>query len=230
MLGAVVALQVACFRDIYRRFAVKFYDCSTAPNPRRARMFIAEKGLTIETQDISIAKGEQLRPEFLAVNPSGTIPVLVTDTGTVLTENLGIAAYLEARYPERPLMGNTPDEKGMIMMWHSIAEQQGGVAVAEALRNANPHFKDRAIPGPVNFPQIPALAERGLARIDLFWELLERRLQDTPWIAGESFSFADISAFVFADFARVVKKRIPEENLASRRWYDAIRARPSAQV
>ena len=209
---------------------MKFYDCSTAPNPRRARMFIAEKGVDIESQDVSIAKGEQLRPEFLAVNPRATIPVLVTDEGSVLTENLGIAAYLEARFPENPLMGRTPDEKGLVMMWHSIVEQQGGMAVAEALRNTNPHFKDRAIPGPANFAQIPALAERGLARIDLFWDLLEERLQDSVWIAGDVFTFADISAFVFTDFARVVKKRIPEGNTASLAWYEAIRSRPSAML
>lgn len=209
---------------------MKFFDCSTAPNPRRARMFIAEKGLEIETQDISIAKGEQLRPDFLAVNPRGTIPVLMTDEGTVLTENLGIAAYLEARFPEPPLMGRTADERGLVLMWNSIVEQQGGMPVAEALRNANPHFKDRAIPGPANFSQIPELAERGLARISLFWDVLEDRLQDSTWIACEEFSFADISAFVFVDFARVVKQRIPEKNTASRAWYDAIRARPSAQL
>ncbi|UWQ90970.1 glutathione S-transferase [Aliisedimentitalea scapharcae] len=209
---------------------MKFYDCSTAPNPRRARMFIAEKGLDIDTQDVSIAKGEQLRPEFLAVNPRATIPVLVTDEGHVLTENLGIAAYLEARFPDLPLMGRTPDEKGLVLMWHSIVEQQGGMAVAEALRNTNPHFKDRAIPGPTNFPQIPALAERGLARIDLFWDILEDRLQQSRWIASDAFTFADISAFVFADFARVVKKRIPEGNIASLAWYEAIRSRPSAQL
>lgn len=209
---------------------MKFFDCSTAPNPRRARMFIAEKGLEIETQDISIAKGEQLRPDFLAVNPRGTIPVLMTDEGTVLTENLGIAAYLEARFPEPPLMGRTADERGLVLMWNSIVEQQGGMPVAEALRNANPHFKDRAIPGPANFSQIPELAERGLARISLFWDVLEDRLRDSTWIACEEFSFADISAFVFVDFARVVKQRIPEKNTASRAWYDAIRARPSAKL
>lgn len=209
---------------------MKFYDCSTAPNPRRARMFIAEKGLEIETQDVSIGKGEQLRPDFLAVNPRGTIPVLVTDEGNVLTENLGIAAYLEARYPEPPLMGHSADEKGLVLMWNSIVEQQGGMPVAEALRNANPFFEDRAIPGPANFPQIPELAERGLARIGLFWDLLESRLQESKWIACDHFSFADISAFVFADFARVVKQRIPEKNTASQAWYEAIRARPSAQL
>ena len=206
-----------------------FYDCSTAPNPRRARMFIAEKGLTIETRDISIAKGEQLLPAFKAVNPRATIPVLVTDEDTVLTENLGIATYLEAQFPEPPLMGRTADEKGLVMMWNAIAEQQGGMPVAEALRNSHPAFADRAIPGPTNYAQIPELAQRGLDRIGRFFDLLEERLSDSPYIACDHFTLADISTFVFVDFARVVKMRVPEGHAATQAWYEAIKARPSAQ-
>ncbi|WP_298936552.1 glutathione S-transferase [uncultured Ruegeria sp.] len=207
-----------------------FYDCSTAPNPRRARMFIAEKGLEIETRDISIAKGEQLSDAFRAVNPRATIPVLVTEAGTVLTENLGIAAYLEARFPEPPLMGRTPDEKGSVLMWHAIVEQQGGVPIAEALRNAHPTFADRAIPGPVNYAQIPELAQRGVDRTILFFDLLEERLKDSSYVAGESFTLADISTFVFVDFARVVKVRIPEGNTATQSWFEAVKSRPSASL
>ncbi|TMV07598.1 glutathione S-transferase [Ruegeria sediminis] len=207
-----------------------FYDCSTAPNPRRARMFIAEKELKIETRDISIAKGEQLDDGFRAVNPRATIPVLVTEEGTVLTENMGIAAYLEARFPEPPLMGRTPDEKGLVLMWNAIVEQQGGAPIAEALRNAHPAFKDRAIPGPVNYEQVPELAERGLDRARRFFQLLEDRLRESAHVACDHFTLADISTFVFVDFARVVKLRIPEENTATRGWFEAIRERPSANL
>jgi glutathione S-transferase len=207
-----------------------FYDCSTAPNPRRARMFIAEKGLEIETRDISIAKGEQLSNEFLAVNPNGTIPVLVTDEGTALTENLGIAAYLEARFPEPPLMGRTSDEKGLVLMWNSIVEQQGGAPVAEALRNTHPVFEGRAIPGPANYAQIPELAQRGIERVGRFLDMLEGRLAESAYVAGPEFTLADISAFVFVDFARVIKMRIPQENKATQAWFDKVAARPSAQL
>ena len=207
-----------------------FYDCPTAPNPRRARMFIAEKGLQIETRDVSIAKGEQLSPQFRKINPRATLPVLVTEGGQVLTENLGIAAYLEAAFPEPPLMGRDAEEKGAVLMWNTIVEQQGGMPVAEALRNGNPHMKDRAIPGTVNFPQIPELAERGMQRIGLFFELLEKRFAQCPYLAGDAFSLADITCFVFVDFARVVKRRIPEENTATQAWFDRIKARPSASL
>ncbi len=207
-----------------------FYDCSTAPNPRRARMFIAEKGLTIETRDISIARGEQLSPAFLAINPRATVPVLVTDEGDTLTENLGIAAYLEARFPNPPLLGATPSEKGAVAMWNATVEFHGGMPIAETLRNSNPHMKDRAIPGQANYAQIPELAERGRARVATFFQMLEHRLTQTPYIAGDFFSLADISTFVFVDFARVIKERIPENNAATRAWFDRIKARPSASL
>ncbi|KIC41165.1 glutathione S-transferase [Ruegeria sp. ANG-R] len=207
-----------------------FYDCSTAPSPRRARMFIAEKGLQIETRDISIAKGEQLSDAFRAVNPGATIPVLITDEGATLTENLGIAAYLEARFPEPPLLGRTADEKGQVLMWNAVAEQQGGAPIAETLRNTHPSFKDRAITGPMSYAQIPELAQRGAERVDAFFDLLETRLSDSEFVAGNTFSLADITTFVFVDFARVIKKRIPTGNIATLAWFDAIQARPSAQI
>ncbi len=207
-----------------------FYDCSTAPNPRRARMFIAEKGLQIETRDISIAKGEQLGDAFKAVNPNATLPVLVTDEGTVLAENLGIAAYLEARFPAPPLMGRTPDEQGLVLMWNSIVEQQGGLPIAETLRNTHPAFANRAIPGPENHVQIPELAQRGAARVGQFFDLLEMRLTDSRYLAGPEFTLADITAFVFVDFARVIKQRIPQENLATLAWFETVAARASAQL
>lgn len=209
---------------------MKFYDCSTAPNPRRARMFIAEKGLEIETLEISIAKGEQLTTAFRAINPRCTLPVLVTDDGVTLTENLGIAAYLEARFPEPPLMGQTPAEKGMVLDWNARVEQLGGLPIAEALRNANPHMKDRAIPGPENFPQIPELAERGMKRVPLFFDMLEERLQKSPYLAGPNFTLADITGFVMVDFARVIRQRLPEGHAAARDWFDRIKARPSAAL
>ncbi|NOD77227.1 MULTISPECIES: glutathione S-transferase family protein [unclassified Ruegeria] len=207
-----------------------FYDCSTAPNPRRARMFIAEKGLEIETREVSIAKGEQLSAAFRAINPRATVPVLVTDEGTVLTENMGIAGYLEARCPEPPLMGRNPDEKGLVLMWNAIVEQQGGLPIAETLRNSHPAFKDRAIPGPSNYAQIPELAQRGKDRVARFYDLLEARLTESRFLAGDEFTLADISAFVFVDFARVIKMRIPEGNVATTAWFENIKSRPSASL
>ncbi|MDU8925987.1 glutathione S-transferase [Alisedimentitalea sp. MJ-SS2] len=205
-----------------------FYDCPTAPSPRRARMFVVEKGLEIDTRQISIADGEQLSPDFLAVNPRATVPVLITDEGTALTENLAIATYLEARYPEPPLMGRNADEKGRVAMWNAICEGQGGMAVAETFRNSHPAMKGRALPGPLDLDQIPELAARGQKRVAAFFDLLEERLGDSEWLAGDAFSLADITGFVFVDFARVIRTRIPEGNAATQAWFDRIASRPSA--
>ena len=207
-----------------------FYDCATAPSPRRARMFLVEKGLNPEVRQVDLRGDEHRSPAFLSVNPRGTVPVLVTDEGTALTENHGIAAYLEARFPEPPLLGRSPDETGLVWMWTAIAEQQGGVPIGEALRNGSPAMKDRALPGVVDYAQIPELAERGRARTARFFDLLDDRLKASPWLAGDAFSLADLTAFVFVDFARVIRMRPSEDQTALRDWMARIAERPSAQA
>lgn len=207
-----------------------FYDCSTAPSPRRARMFMVEKGIEIETRQINIGKGEQLSPAFLAVNPSATVPVLVTEDGTTLSENIAIAAYLEEKFPDTPLMGGTADERALVLMWNAICEAQGGMPIADALRNSNPHMKGRAIPGPNNYDQIPELAARGLARVAEFYALLEERLSQSAYLASDSFTMADITGFVFCDFARVIKTPIPDNCPATQAWFAGIKSRASASA
>ncbi|MDQ2094580.1 glutathione S-transferase family protein [Rhodalgimonas zhirmunskyi] len=207
-----------------------FYDCSTAPSPRRARIFIAEKGLEIETREISIAQGEQRAPDFLAINPRATLPVLITEAGHTLSENVAIATYLEALHPEPPLLGRNPEEKGQVAMWNAIAEGQGGMAIAEAFRNAHPAMKGRALPGPLDLDQIPELAERGLKRAAAFFELLEARLAESPYLAGDVFTLADITAYVFTDFARVIKMRPREDQPHLRAWAEKLAARPSISL
>ena len=207
-----------------------FYDCATAPSPRRARMFIAEKGLEIETRQVDLRNDGHRSSEFLSLNQHGTVPVLTTDEGLNLTENIAIAGYLEAMHPEPPLMGATPDEKGAVLMWNAICEFHGGMSIAEALRNASPALKGRALPGAVNYDQIPELAERGAKRLQFFYATLEQRLQDSPWLAGDRFTMADITGYVFCDFARIVKMTPPEDNAATQAWFAKIAARPSAQA
>lgn len=207
-----------------------FYDCATAPSPRRARMFIAEKGLEIETREVDLRNDGHRATEFLALNQHGTVPVLVTDSGQSLTENIAIAGYLDAAHPEPPLMGQTPDEKGAVLMWNAICEFHAGMSIAEALRNSTPALKGRALPGAVDYEQIPELAQRGVKRLQLFYDTLETRLQESPWLAGDSFTMADITGFVFCDFARIVKMPVPEANTASKAWFAKIAERPSAQL
>lgn len=207
-----------------------FYDWHGAPSPRRARMFIAEKGIEIEHQHIDLKAREHFTPEYLAINPRATVPALVTDTGFALTENVGIAAYLEEKFPNPPLMGENPEEKGAVLMWNAICETQGFLAIGDYLRNSNPGHSGRAITGAVSFEQIPELAERSRKRADIFFNTLEVQLSTTPYLTGDKFTFADITGFVVCDFARLVKIPILESCSATQAWYDKINERPSAKV
>jgi len=203
------------------------YDCSTAPSPRRARMFLAEKGIEHETVQIDLRSDEQMSEAYRAINPKCMVPALVTKDGDILTENVGIAAYLEASYTDKPLMGTSPMEKAAIAKWNWRCESEGLMAIADALRNASPKMKDRALPGPRNITQIPELAERGLQRITWFFEDLDAQLQENDYIAGHTYSIADITATVFVDFARWVKVFPKESQTALLSWHERMKLRPS---
>lgn len=209
---------------------MKFYDCATAPSPRRARMVIAEKRIDVETVEVDLRAGQQFSEDFMAVNPGCTVPVLVTDEGEALCENAAIVRYLEALYPDPPLLGTSPIEQARVAEWVWRTEFEGLISVMEVLRNTSKAMKDRALPGPDPVPQIPELAERGMARGQRFFKTLDKRLSETPWLAGDTFSFADISAFVFVEFGAWVKM-VPGDDLqALSKWRDACKARPSGQV
>lgn len=205
-----------------------FYDCATAPSPRRARMFIVEKGLDIPTVLVDLRKDEQLGDDFRAINPRCTVPALKLPDGTVLGDNASIARYLEEIRPDPPLMGRDPVEKAVIAEWNAIAESDGLLAMAETIRNSLPGLKGRALTGPQNYEQIPALAERGKARIRHFFELLNARLIDHAYLGGDRFSVADITAFVVVEFAGWVKLVPPVNQTALIEWRTAIAQRPSA--
>ena len=204
---------------------ITLYDCSTAPSPRRARILLAEKGIVFETVQIDLRAGEQFGDAYRQINPQCTVPALRTEEGVVLTDNAAIAAYLEARYPQPPLLGVTPLDKAEIASWHWLAEFEGLLPVAEALRNSSPAMANRALPGPVNYPQIPQLAERGLARLQQFFADLNAHLADREFIAAQQFSIADITAVVAVDFARIVKVRPDERHPHLLRWRTAMQQR-----
>ncbi|GAB2533380.1 glutathione S-transferase family protein [Simplicispira piscis] len=206
---------------------ITLYDCATAPSPRRARIFLAEKGVPHDTIAIDLRTGEQLGDAYRQINPQCTVPALRTDEGLLLADNAGIAAYLEARYPEPPLLGTTPEEKAEVASWNWRMEFEGLLAIAEALRNSAPAMANRALPGVVNYPQIPALAERGLARVDQFFDLLNVRLAGREFVATDRFSVADITAVVAVDFARIVKRKPGDQHPELLRWRAAMALRPS---
>jgi glutathione S-transferase len=206
------------------------YDCSTAPNPRRGRILLAEKGLAHETIQVDLKNGEQLREAYRRINPLCTVPALRLESGLVLTDNAAIAAYLEARYPEPPLLGVTPEEKAEIASWNWRVEFEGLMAVADAMRNSAPAMAKRALPGPVDYPQIPELAQRGLARLQQFFITLNERLAGRDFVATDRFSIADITAVVVIDFARVVRLKPDERHPHLRHWRELMAVRASMSL
>lgn len=209
---------------------MKFYDCSTAPSPRRVRMFLAEKGLTVPTVQVDLRAGEQFTPAFRAINPDCTVPVLELDDGTRIADAVAICIYFEEIRPEPPLMGVAAADKATVAEWQRRAERDGFYAVMEAFRNATPGLKARALPGPADYEQIPALAERGRARVAQFFAMLDERFAASEFLAGPRFTIADITAFITVDFARWIKLAPPEGATPLRRWYEAVAARPSARA
>jgi glutathione S-transferase len=209
---------------------MKLYDCAAAPSPRRVRIFLAEKGITVPTVQIDLRKGEQFTDAFRAINPDCTVPVLELDDGTRITDAIGICIYLEALQPDTPLMGRDPKGKALIAAAQRRAEREGFYAVVEAFRNFTPGMKGHALPGPDGYEQIPALAERGRARVLRFFQSLEGALAGRDFVCGPDYSIADITTLVTVDFAKRIKLAIPQDSVHLRRWYDAVSARPSAKA
>jgi glutathione S-transferase len=203
------------------------YDFTMAPSPRRARILLAEKGIACQNVQVNLMAGEHLGEAFRALNPQCTVPALQLDDGTVLPDNAAIAAWAEAAQPEPALMGRTPLEKAEIASWNSRTEFEGLLAIAEALRNSAPAMKGRALTGPAPVDQIPELAQRGLARAQRFFDVLDAHLAERDFIATDRFSIADITAVVMVDFARVVRLKPTETHPNIRRWREALASRPS---
>lgn len=207
---------------------MRLFDFDRAPNPRRVRIFLAEKRLDIPRITVNLYRREQLSPEFLAINPAGTVPVLETDDGTCLAECLAICRYLDRLQPEPALFGTTPRQEALTLMWAGIVDNDGLAAVNEVLRNLSPGFRDHVLPGPVPYPQIPALIERGRRRAEQFFDRVEVQLARQPYLAGEEFSYADISLLVTVDYAGWVDIVPHRTRPALGRWYERVAGRPSA--
>ncbi len=209
---------------------MKFFDCQTAPSPRRVRMFIAEKGLDIPVVEIDLREREQLGETFLKVNPFATVPVLEADDGTRFLTTAGCRSYLERTHPEPPLLGADAREAGVVsdLLWR--VEADGFMAVGECLRNASKGMKDRAVAGPVNYAQIPELAERGRQRATHFFSVLDELIGPDEFVAGERFTAVDIDAYIFVEFAKWIKVAAPEHCANVRRWHAQIDQRDSARL
>jgi glutathione S-transferase len=207
---------------------LKLYQSNASPNSRRIRIYLAEKGLDLTQVPVDLGAKEQFSDAYVAINPRRVVPTLVLGDGTAIGEVPAIWRYLDEAYPEHPLLGTGPKEKAVIQMWERRMELEGFAPVMEAVRNRAVGLKGRAIAGPHDYEQIAALVERGIQRVGDFHADLEARLAASPYVAGDAFTVADITAIVAIDFAtKALELPVPEANEATQRWYNGVAARPS---
>jgi glutathione S-transferase len=199
---------------------MKLYTTKAAPNPRRVHIFLAEKGIEVETVEIDLGSKQNLTPDFIAKNPMARVPVLEFDDGSYLAESLAICRYFEEIQPEPPLFGTDARDKANVEMWNRRMEFEILAQVSGCFRHTHPYWEGR-------IPQVPEFGElcrkTVLERID--W--LDGELANREFVAGDRFTVADITAFCGIALARVPKIRIPEQATHLQRWFDAVGKRPS---
>lgn len=203
---------------------MKLYTYDRAPNPRRLAMFMKYKGIELETQQVDLMKGEQRGEPYRAINPDQTVPALLLDDGSVLSEVIGICTYLEGLHPDRPLLGTTPLEKARVISWDHRLFAALVVPIADILRNSAEAFRNRALPGPYDVPQLPEMVERGRLQLHCILPDLDAQLAGRTWLAGDRFSFADIDLLAAVDFMAWVKESVPEDCRHLKAWYERAKA------
>lgn len=201
---------------------MKILETRTAPNPRRVRIFLAEKGISVPYEDHDIAGLKT--PEFTALNSFQRVPVLVLDDGSAISETMAICRYFEALQPDPALFGRTPKEQGLVEMWNRRAELNLMMPVAQAFRHLHPAMAKL---------EVPQVAEWGEANKPRALEALakfEEALGHSRYVAGEAFSVADITLLVAVDFMRPARIERPASFVNVARWYEETKARPSAKA
>ncbi|MEM7254516.1 MAG: glutathione S-transferase family protein [Pseudomonadota bacterium] len=210
---------------------MKLYDWKLAPNPRRVRMFIAEKGLDVEMIDVGADGAPKLKDDFLASNKHRLVPSLELDDGTVIGEAPVICRFLEDLHPSPALLGSNEKERAFVAMWDRKCEFEGLHAAAEVLRNKVSAFAGRGLPGyTIPIEQVDGLIARGQVRIGAFYQKLNQRLGESNHLALDTFSFADITGFCVVQMAIAGKMGIPDDCSNVKRWHDAIAERDSTKA
>ena len=203
---------------------MKLYSFDGAPNPARLKLFMDFKQIELDTIQIDLGTDEQLGEAYQAIVPEATVPALVLDDGSVLSAVIAIVHYLEERFPDKPLLGCTPEARANTLNWNHRLFTEIFSPIADAFRNAHPKYKDRALPGVAPVIQLPALAERGQLRLAEGFDMLDRELAQRPFLAGPDFSFADIDLLVAIDFAKWAARVTPDPALQHlSRWRDEAR-------
>jgi glutathione S-transferase len=200
---------------------MKLLDGGRAPNPRRVRIFLAEKGISVPIEKVDLGALEHRSAEFTALNPMQRVPVLVLDDDSVITESMAICRYFEGLRPEPPLFGRGAKEEALVEMWNRRVEFNLYGPVSAVFRHLHPSMKELE-------DQVPEWGEANKPRALEFLAFLDTQLRDRLFIAGDHYTVADITGLVAVDFMRPAKLTIPEELTSLRRWHAQVSTRPSA--
>jgi glutathione S-transferase len=203
---------------------MKLYDSGRAPNPRRVRIFLAEKGISVPAEQVDLAAQEHKSPGFTALNPLQRVPVLALEDGTVIAESIAICRYFERLRPEPPLFGRGPKEEALVEMWNRRMELNLLGAVSSVFRHTHPAMKQ------LENPQVPEWAEANKPRVLEFLQILESELEAQLYVVGDHFTVADITGMVAIDFMKPAGLAVPPELVNVHRWHGQVAARPSAKA
>ncbi|SRR5579871_6443187 len=203
---------------------MKLYDYVRAPNARRVRIYLAEKGITVPTEAVDLAAMQHKSEAYKAINPMQRVPALVLDDGVVIVESIAICRYFEALYPSPPLFGVGAGGQAMVEMWNRFAEFDLFSPVTQVFRHLHPGMAAQQV------PQVAAWGEANKPRVEEFLPLLDRQLAAGPFVCGAHYSVADITALVAIDFMKPAKLAVAPEYDNIARWRAMVSARPSAKV
>jgi len=203
---------------------MKLYDGGRAPNPRRVRVYLAEKGIAVPTEQIDLGALQQKSDAFTAVNPMQRVPALVLDDGTVITESIAICRYFEALHPDPPLFGRGALQSALVEMWNRRVEFHLFIPVSNIFRHLHPAMKEMEV------PQVKEWGEANKPRVLSFLDHLDSELKARSFIAGNDYSVADITAMIAIDFLRVSKLAVPDALTNLKRWHAAVSERPSSKA
>jgi len=203
---------------------LKILETRTAPNPRRVRIFMAEKGIAVPYEDLDLMRGALKTPEFTELNPFQRVPVLILEDGTAISETMAICRYAEESEPAPALFGTGAVGKALTEMWNRRMEMGLLLSVAQAFRHLHPAMAHLEV------PQVKDWGEANKPRALEILAIMDRELATRPFIAGQEFSVADITALVAVDFMKVARIQRPEALQNLHRWYNEVSSRPSAKA
>jgi len=198
------------------------YEDKRAPNPRRVRIFLAEKSITVETREVDIMAKQHFADDMKTLNPFARVPFLQLDDGQVISETVAICRYFQALHPEPDLFGSGALETARVEMWQRRIELELFYTIAQAFRHSNPYMAELEV------PQVAEWGQANADRLDDILTIIDQALADREFIVGDNYTIADITALVAIDFMRIIKRKLTDQHPNFMRWHATVSARPGS--